>query len=65
MNKWNSRKFTALVITLLTNLLVWARVESELATLFASTAVNAVSLGYIVVQGWIDAKGVVDANSRS
>lgn len=53
-SKWNSRKFTALMITLLTNLLVWARVDSELAAGFASAAINALTLGYIIVQGWLD-----------
>jgi uncharacterized membrane protein YjjB (DUF3815 family) len=56
MNKWNSRKLAALLVTLVTNLLVWGRVESEMAEAFATAAINALALGYLIVQGWIDAK---------
>lgn len=55
-SKWNSRKFVALMIGLLTNLLVWAKVEAGIAEAFASAAVNALTLGYVIVQGWIDGK---------
>lgn len=56
MSRWNSRKFVALLVTLLTNLLVWAQVNTETAQAFASAAINALALGYIIVQGWIDAR---------
>ena len=56
-SKWNSRKFAALLITLIANFLIWARVEADLAEAFATAAINALTLGYVVVQGWIDAKG--------
>ncbi len=56
-SKWNSRKFAALMITLLTNLLLWMNVDDETAQTFSTAAVNAVSLGYIIVQGWVDARG--------
>jgi hypothetical protein len=56
MSKWNSRKFAALMVTLLTNLLVWGNVESETAQAFASAAVNLLTLGYIIVQGWVDGR---------
>jgi hypothetical protein len=55
-SKWNSRKFAALMIALLTNLLVWAKVESGMAEAFASAAINALTLGYLIVQGWVDGK---------
>lgn len=56
MSKWNSRKFAALIMTLLTNLLVWTRIDPGLAEAFATGAVNLVSLAYIIVQGWVDTK---------
>jgi hypothetical protein len=56
MSRWNSRKFAALMVTLVTNLLVWTNVQSETAQAFATAAVNALTLGYIIVQGWVDAK---------
>lgn len=56
MSKWNSRKFMALMVTLVTNLLVWSNVDGETAQAFATACVNVLSLGYIIVQGWIDAK---------
>lgn len=55
-SKWNSRKFAALMVTIATNLLLWFNVESDLAHAFSSAAVNAVSLGYIIVQGWVDSR---------
>ena len=55
-SKWNSRKFAALVIALVANFLVWGKVETELAEAFATAAINALTLGYLVVQGWVDAK---------
>ncbi|MCG3197210.1 MAG: hypothetical protein HUU16_11825 [Candidatus Omnitrophica bacterium] len=57
MSKWNSRKFAALIATLLTNFLAWTNVDSETAQAFATAAVNALTLGYIIVQGWVDARG--------
>jgi cytosine/uracil/thiamine/allantoin permease len=56
-SKWNSRKFAALMITLVTNLLLWMNVDDETAQTFSTAAVNAVSLGYIIVQGWVDSRG--------
>lgn len=56
MEKWNSRKLAVLIGTLLTNLLIWGKVDSETAEAFATATINALSLGYLIVQGWIDAK---------
>ena len=56
MSRWNSRKFAALLVTLLTNLLVYSKVNSETAQSFATATINALTLGYIIVQGWVDSK---------
>lgn len=57
MQKWNSRKLGALMAALLTNLLVWSRVEPGVAEAFATAAIDLLTLGYIVVQGWLDRNG--------
>ena len=33
---------------------------AEMAEAFATGAINALTLGYLIVQGWIDAKGTSD-----
>lgn len=64
MTRWNSRKLAALLVTLITNLLVFAKVDSETAQAFATTTMNALTLGYIIVQGWVDAKEAGNGNSH-
>lgn len=60
MDKWNSRKLAALIAALVTNVLVWGKVDSETAEAFATAAINALTLGYLIVQGWIDSKRAGD-----
>jgi hypothetical protein len=60
MDKWNSRKLAALIAALVTNVLVWGKVDSETAEAFATAAINALTLGYLIVQGWIDSKQAGD-----
>lgn len=55
MSKWNSRKLAALVGGLVANVLIWGRSDSVVAEAFATAAVDAVTLGYVIVQGWVDA----------
>ncbi len=64
MSRWNSRKLAALLVTLVTNLLVYAKVDSETAQTFATTTMNALTLGYIIVQGWVDAKEAGNGSDR-
>ena len=63
MTRWNSRKLAALLVTLLTNLLVFVKVDSETAQAFATATMNALTLGYLIIQGWIDVKEAGNGNS--
>jgi hypothetical protein len=58
MSKWNSRKFVALIVTLVTNLLVYLKVDSETAQTFSTALINALTLGYLIIQGWVDTREI-------
>ena len=54
LEKWNSRKLVVLLSTVLYNILLYYHTDPDKAQEFSSAFVNALSLGYIIIQGWID-----------